>query len=109
MGDLDADTGRQVTIASAAGGPGEHVITLSGELDILGAESLREAIDGALAAGAERLTFDVEALRFIDSAGLAALIEATTKARDVRLRSPSAPVRRTIELTGLAAVLPVEP
>ena len=53
--------------------------------------------------------FDLSGLRFMDSAGISALIGATGKVRDVRLREPSQAVRRVIELTGLTGVLPIGP
>ncbi len=57
----------------------------------------------------ERLTFDVSALRFMDSAGIAVLLGAASNVSSVRLHSPSPSVRRVVELTGLSEVLVVEP
>jgi anti-sigma B factor antagonist len=92
-------------IETARDESGEPTITLSGELDLLVVEPLRQAITAALAPGAKRLAFEVSELRFIDSAGLAVLIEASGKVDAVELRAPSPAVRRAVELTSLSDVL----
>jgi anti-anti-sigma factor len=93
---------RVETSHDAAGDP---VITITGELDLLGADSVRDAIAAALQTGPKRLVLEVGELRFIDSAGLAVLIEASSRVDSLELRSPSAAVRRAVELTGLTDVL----
>ena len=70
------------------------------------------ALDASLAPltrdGSAQLIFDLSGLRFMDSAGIAVLLGVAAKVAVVRLRDPSPPVRRVIELTGLSAVLPIE-
>jgi anti-sigma B factor antagonist len=93
---------RIASVEDAADGP---LITLTGELDLLGADSLRHAVAAALEGSPRRLAFDLSGLRFIDSAGLAVLIEASSRVDQLELRSPSPAVRRAVELTGLDDVL----
>jgi anti-anti-sigma factor len=85
------------------------VIRLSGELDLVTADSVRSALDPALAGAPERLVFEVSELEFMDSSGLALLVSAARKAGKVELRNPTLIVRRLIELTGLAEMLIMVP
>jgi anti-sigma B factor antagonist len=91
------------------------VVTVAGEIDRLTVDRLRAAV----AAGLDRvssepgevpLVLDLTAVRFLGSAGLQALVEATQAAR--RRREPlrivvdhTRPVIRPIELTGLDDLL----
>ncbi|MEV7802802.1 STAS domain-containing protein [Microbispora sp. NPDC088329] len=66
----------QVSVAQS---PPFTLITLSGELDVLTVSTLREQVAPLLARPATRLLFDLESLRFIDSAGLRVLIDACVR------------------------------
>jgi anti-anti-sigma factor len=44
----------------------------------------------------------------MDSAGIAVLLGAATKLKEVQVRDPSPAVRRVIEITGLSDVLSIE-
>jgi anti-sigma B factor antagonist len=98
-----------IEISASHDAAGNVVIAVSGDLDLLAADSLRQAVAGALGGTRKKVIFELGALRFIDSAGLAVLIEASTSADSVELRSLSPAVRRTVELTGLTDVLNVVP
>lgn len=88
-------------------------VTASGELDLATAEQFVSAMRGVLEAGGA-VTLDAGGLTFLDSSGLRALdhvrrealrVGATfTVAADLR---PA--VRRTLELSGMLAVLPILP
>ncbi len=88
---------------------GTAVIRLSGELDMVSVEAVRSVIEGSLAGAADRLVFEVGALDFMDSSGIALLISMTRKAKVVEVRNPTAIVRRIIELTGLTDILIMVP
>jgi len=88
---------------------GVLVLRLSGELDVTNAEQVRSAVDAVLSSETERLIFDLEGLRFMDSSGIAMLVSVAHKVREVQVRNPSTIVRRLIELTGLADALHVTP
>ena len=88
---------------------GTAVIRLSGELDMVSVETVRSVIEGSLAGPADRLVFEVSALDFMDSSGIALLISMTRKVRAVEVRNPTAIVRRIIELTGLTDILIMVP
>ncbi|HTZ25622.1 MAG TPA: STAS domain-containing protein [Streptosporangiaceae bacterium] len=88
---------------------GTAVIRLSGELDMVSVEAVRSVIEASLASPADRLVFEVSALDFMDSSGIALLISMTRKIKAVEVRNPTAIVRRIIELTGLTDILIMVP
>jgi anti-anti-sigma factor len=87
---------------------GAQVVVLLGELDTSNAASLQERVASIPPQPAQRLIFDLTGLRFMDSAGIAVLIGATTKASSVSLRNPSPIIRRVLETTGLSNVFSIE-
>jgi anti-sigma B factor antagonist len=85
------------------------VITASGELDLATAPRLARAVQPALTNDANVLV-DLERVNFIDSTGLALLIEAgrTARAGTPRLAITAGhAVLRLVELTRTAGVLPI--
>src|SRR5437899_12392568 len=58
---------------------GYSVVTVAGEIDIATAARLRERLS-ELAAGGRPLVTDLDQVRFIDSAGLSALVGAANRA-----------------------------
>lgn len=99
-----------LTIASRVS-DGRAVVELVGELDLDGVDTLlaavREHLDNAVTA----VELDAEALTFIDSAGLHAVLSAQTAAHRAgvtfRVVSLSPQLSRVVALTGLAEVLAI--
>jgi len=107
--------------------PGEHemdatsgaaVVTLQGELDAHDASRLREHFAAALADASEdasspRLVLDLEAVDFLDSTALGAIVGALRRTREaggeVGIVLPAGSARRIFEITGLDAILDVYP
>ncbi|MGD9793518.1 MAG: STAS domain-containing protein [Acidimicrobiia bacterium] len=84
------------------------VIELIGDLDLTNADALRVSVDTALSSST-RLVFDMTQLTFMDSSGLAVLIDAALRAESVSLRSVPSLVSRVIELSGVGGVFRIEP
>ncbi len=84
---------------------GAAVIGLSGDLDMTGVKQARAAIDAALASHPGRLILDASGLDYMDSSGIALLVQVTQKAQEVQVRNPTPIVRQLIELTGLSEIL----
>jgi stage II sporulation protein AA (anti-sigma F factor antagonist) len=83
--------------------------TLEGELDLDSADQVRDSLAAAAGdAGCQFLRVDVSRLSFIDSYALGALVSARNAAAaagcGLTLADPSPPVRKAIEVTGLASV-----
>jgi anti-sigma B factor antagonist len=104
----DPDDDEQLTVTVAVEGDCTAVITVVGEIDMGTVETVRSAITHAVDDGARRLVFDLSGVGFIDSSGIAALLESRALVGSVALRKPSNIVRRVIETTGLNDVLVVE-
>lgn len=79
---------------------------LEGELDIATIEPVRTAVAQAVDRGARHVVFDLAEVSFLDSSALA-LFSQTSLHAEVTLEHPSDLIRRTIEITGLEAVLSV--
>ncbi len=96
-------------VVEAESGDDGPVITVAGDLDISSVDQLKSVVSGLVAERPRALTFDLQELRFMDSAGIAVLLGALAQVETVRLRNPSRAVRRVLELTGLTDVFAIEP
>jgi anti-anti-sigma factor len=85
------------------------VVHVTGDIDLDTAPALRAAVAPTLGLPtAHTVIFDLSAVSFIDSAGLAVLISVARDGRPVLLRHPSDVLVRVIAATGLTETLPVE-
>jgi anti-anti-sigma factor len=84
------------------------VVYATGELDMSG-RPMVAALAERLAGRFDEVVLDLHELDFIDSSGMSALVqfEAAVRAR-TRLRSPSRPVARALQITGLDKVFTIE-
>ncbi|HEX5615619.1 MAG TPA: STAS domain-containing protein [Acidimicrobiia bacterium] len=96
------------TVVEHDDGSGTVVVRISGELDMSSAPAVRRTLAPVLDARPARVIFDLGALEFIDSSGLAVLLQAAEQVDDIVLRNPTGIVQRVVEATGLEATLPVE-
>jgi anti-anti-sigma factor len=89
-----------------------RVLSVRGEIDIATAGILRSALEEALESGRRDTWVDLSEVTFMDSSGLNALVQADHDfaGHNGRLTviCPTGPVRRTLELTGLAGELNVQ-
>jgi len=91
---------------------GDVVVAVHGEVDLATAETLRAAIAEALAADG-RVVFDLTGVTFLDSTGLAAIAGAF-RARGrapgaLAVRGASGSVLRTLSISGIDALIDMEP
>lgn len=84
------------------------VVRLAGELDLSSVDAAYAAIDALGGTGDGGIIFDLEAVTFMDSSGIAFLLTALERFGQVRLRRPRELVRQVIAITGLEGSLPVE-
>ena len=91
------------------GGDGVVEVTLSGELDLAAAPSVRDILNRAVGSGVGTVRVDVSAVTFLDSTGLNVLVDAWRQARGLGvsfvLTAPPANVRRVFDITNLGALL----
>ena len=84
------------------------VLTVAGELDVVGAPELRQHVINAVRSGAHHLVLDLTGVAFVDSFGLGVLIGALKRVRlldgDLKLVVTEARVRRVLEVCDLDRV-----
>lgn len=81
---------------------GTVLVRCSGELDVSVCDKLREAIAWSYTCDLRALRIDMSAVNFIDSSGLACLIETNNRCHDLGIRFdviPSEIVARLLDLT----------
>jgi anti-sigma B factor antagonist len=83
---------------------GHRQIAVQGELDLAVADQLQEALARCKA---EKVAIDLTGCEFIDSTGIAVIVQASRMAmedgRRVVAHSPSDQVQRVLEISGLTA------
>ncbi|WP_328421586.1 STAS domain-containing protein [Micromonospora sp. NBC_00389] len=88
--------------------PGRSAILLFGEIDVNGAAQLLDLLDETIH-GTHRVDVDMEAVQFIDSTVIGALVAARNKAkaagRQLVVTTPSSNARRGLGITGVLDVL----
>ncbi|MDQ3758592.1 MAG: STAS domain-containing protein [Actinomycetota bacterium] len=96
-----------------SGGDGIEVVELHGEHDLGTLPKVREAFEAA--GGEKALIIDLSTASFVDSSILGAVLDARRLAGEagrgfaVACGGAAEPVRRVLEVTGLAEELPVHP
>lgn len=89
---------------------GTHVVLApEGKVNLVAAPPLKARIEDLVASGRARLVVDLQAVDFIDSSGLGALIGGLKVARkeggDLRIAAPTTQVRAVLKLTNLDRIL----
>ena len=86
------------------------VLTISGEIDLSNSGSVYTALSKALARGLP-VILDMSGVEFLDSCGLAAVVQAWREAAVIEpptlLTIPSPPVARVFDLACTAGILPL--
>ena len=90
-----------VLVSASLEDPSHPVIHLAGELDLAGVEATRSGIESYLATAPTRVTFDLGELTFMDSSGIALLVQVSNDVGQVTLTNVPPIVHRVLEATGL--------
>lgn len=106
---MSSDTVTNVQIVVHAHTEGDWtVLTVAGELDVVGAPELRQSVMEAVKQGQRRLVLDLSGVDFIDSFGIGVLVGALKRVRlldgDLMLIVSEARVRRVLEVCDLDRV-----
>ena len=115
VGIADEDDGRdhrdqsRATVQVGADDADAVVLTMSGELDLASVATLQADIDRLTSDANSRVVFDMSDVHFMDTSGLALLLTVANRVSSVEVRAPSSPVRRVIELAGLAPTFRIAP
>jgi anti-sigma B factor antagonist len=97
-----------LSIEHAVDGAGDPMLVLNGELDISTADAFREAVARVVEGKPARLVFELSQLTFMDSSGIAVMVYAANNVGVIELRHASTIIRRVVEATGLAEILPLD-
>lgn len=96
-----------------AGSDKSPLITVVGEVDLYSSPELRSAILDAVASASERVSVDLSGVPYMDSSGVATLVEGLKTARDrriaFRLVEPSDSVMNVLGLARLDSLFEVGP
>lgn len=101
-------------VRTEPGDNGAQVAVLTGEHDLGTVPAVREAFEGVVAKGTP-LIVDLSGTTFVDSSILGAVLDIRRQAGEADLGfavvsdGAAEPVRRVLEVTGLAEELPVHP
>lgn len=101
MAELD-DGDPSASVASLSNDPEAPVVAIAGEIDISNADQVKAALLAEVGDVPLRIIIDVGALTFMDSSGIAILVQISKSVAPVELRHPTPIVRRVIEATGLS-------
>lgn len=89
------------------------VVSVTGDIEAGSAPELRDRLDALLADGAQRFVIDLEGVRFMDSAGIATLVQLFKRVRighgDVRLCCLQPGVEKIFRLVRLHRVFDTHP
>jgi anti-sigma B factor antagonist len=85
------------------------VLSVGGDLDVVGAPDMRQAVVTAVAEGSRLLALDLSELDFVDSFGLGAVVGALKRVRqrggELALVCPSSRILRVFEICDLDRIL----
>jgi len=92
---------------------GVPIVRVRGEIDLSNADSVLTSIDGAKDEHAPGLVVDLQALEYLDSAGVRLLFRASRSVADsggrfVAVVPLDSPARRVLDLAEAASVFPLE-
>lgn len=98
--------GFEVTYGS---GPGSFALVVRGEIDGFTAPILAGLVGALIDGGRGDVVLDLSEVAFMDAAGLRVIVDSSNRlgvaGRTLTVRSPSAIVRRILEVTGLDALI----
>jgi anti-anti-sigma factor len=101
-------TGANGSAVAAVDANGQTVVTVEGEFDVSNVDTELRPVLQAIDAAPNGLVLDAGGLAFIDSAGIAALLQCTERLGPMKVRNPSTILVRLIEISGLETRLEVE-
>jgi anti-sigma B factor antagonist len=101
MDEQDQRPHARLTVREQGDGDG-MTLALGGDLDIAGVAEIEQPLAAALACAPQPLQLDLSEVAFLDSSGVAVLVRLANHFGSVRTRSAADPVRRVIQVLGLA-------
>jgi len=94
---------------------GDHVsISIAGEIDLSNAEQVEEEITSAIPNHCTSASVDLTDVTYVDSVGMRIFFNLVAQLRTAQIElkviaPPTSPARRIVDISGLNAVVTVEP
>ncbi len=101
----EVEDGLAASVSSVPNGSDGVTVTITGELDIASVGPVEEAIEEILTEECRSVVFELADLTFMDSSGLALMVQVSKKVERVEILHATPIVRRVIEATGLVEIL----
>lgn len=102
----------ELTVATRREGV-QTVISVTGEIDVYTAPTLRERLNDLVSSGEYHLIVDMAEVDFLDSTGLGVLVGGLKRARShegsLRLVCDQEKILKVFRITGLTKVFPIHP
>jgi anti-sigma B factor antagonist len=99
---MELTGGPRARLDVSEGPGGALVLALAGELDLASLPGVSVSMAELLARRPQPVVLELGDLEFLDSSGIALLVRIANHFDQVRTRSATEPVRRVIEVLGLA-------
>ena len=93
------------TVDGSVDRSGLLTLSIAGELDIASVDEVKEAINKLFTGNPQRVVFDLQRLTFMDSSGIALMLQMSRRVEAVEVLHATPIVRRVIEATGLSGIL----
>ncbi|MGQ0775539.1 MAG: STAS domain-containing protein [Pseudonocardiales bacterium] len=93
-------TSDDVYAHTRTGSGGEHIVTVTGQVDVATAAAFERLLDAA-AVGRTQLIADLTGLGFLDSAGIRVLFALATRLDLHLIVDPSSVVATTLDISGM--------
>jgi anti-sigma B factor antagonist len=107
----DQAVGPELVLSTERGGD-TAVVSVRGELDAYSAPGLEEQVTRLTDADVNAVVLDLSGTVFLDSSGLRAILTVQRRLQErkghMALRTPSEPVTRLLEITGLTEHFTIE-
>lgn len=104
MEELAREPRARLEVATVSDG-GQLRVRLAGDLDLAGLSDLAPQVEALLLRGPQPVLLDLDDVDFLDSSGVTLLIRLANHFGRVRTCAAGRPVRRVIDVLGLAGVL----
>lgn len=98
-----------VQVTATLDDPTGPIIHLAGELDLASVDSAKKGIGLYVTGQPAHVTFDLEKLTFMDSSGIALLVQVSNDVGQISLIHVTPIVHRVLEATGLLAHFGLDP
>jgi anti-anti-sigma factor len=109
MAAIDKAEPAPITLTVTTGVDHQLVVSIAGELDMSNVDVVRRQLDTLLDAIPSSIVFELGELTFMDSSGIAFLVQVAARIKAISLRNVPGLIRRVLEATGVTELLTIEP